>query len=1031
MTSKRVFLYSLIIALCSFDFAVNAQSKPLSGKSLFGSIRARQIGPAVMSGRISDMDAVGEQPEILYVGAAGGGVWKSRDAGANFFPVFDDHTQSIGKVTIDQQHPDTVWVGTGEPWVRNSVSIGTGLYKTTNGGTTWKSMGLKDSERISDIIIDPNNSNTVYVAVLGHLWDANEERGVFKTTDGGATWEKILFVDENTGCADMDIDPTNPNVLYASMWDFRRSPDFFTSGGKGSGLYKSTDAGKTWNKLEKSLPTGTLGRMAVAVAPSNPNTVYLTVECEQKKENGLYKSVDAGATWEKINSGFNMTIRPFYFARMVIDPQDEKKIYKCGLNLVVSEDAGESFRTVGSGVHSDIHTIWVNPKNSKFVYIGTDGGGYRSLDGGKQFEMFMNLPLSQFYTIAVDNEEPYNVYGGLQDNGSWYAPSSNPGGIQNSSWKMTNFGDGFHSYPHPSDNNVVYSESQGGNVVRHDKRDGQVKDIKPLHKEGEPEYRFNWNTPIYISPTDPERLYLGAQYLFLSTDRGDSWKKLSPDLTTNDPKLQRQKKSGGLSIDNSSAENNTTIYTISESHKDNNTIWVGTDDGNLQVTSDGGKTWNNVAVNIDSLPVRTWCTSVEAGHFDKNTAYVTFDGHRTGNMKPLVYKTTDLGKTWKSITTPKVEGYALCVREDFQKENLLFLGTEFGLWVSINSGATWSRFENNMPKVGVRAMVIHSREDALVMGTHGRGVIIIDDISPLRQLTPDMMEKKLHFLTTKPAILKAFAGGTPFGGAGNFVGSNPNESAKIIYYMKKRHTFGKMFIEVYGPDGKKIKELPAGKSGGINIVEMPTRLPKPKAAPTNNRMALGGSLFGPNLPEGTYTVKIIKGKETFESTFELKDDPKSLYSKEDRKLNHKTVTALYDMNEQLGHVYYALEDISKQALANADKSKKLSKKLKAFAKKAEDYKNTLAASDGDFYVDEGSILIREKISKLYFGISNYPGKPSQSQLEKIAELEIEMAEMKSKFESLLKELEKYNSALTKEELATISVMTFEEYKKKS
>lgn len=982
-----------------------------------------------MSGRVSDVVAASDDPKTLYVGAAGGGVWKSVNGGAVFFPVFDEHTQSIGKIAIDPQHTDTVWVGTGEPWVRNSVSVGTGMYRSTNGGSTWQNMGLENTERIADVIIDPNNSNVLYVAALGHLWGPNEERGVFKTTDGGATWEKILYVDQNTGCADLTMDPNDPNLLYATMWDFRRSPDFFTSGGPGSGLHKSTDGGKTWTKVTAGLPKGELGRMAIEIAPSNSNTVYLTVECEKKEENGLYRSDDAGKTWKHVNKSFGVTVRPFYFARVTVDPQDDKRIYKCGLNLIMSEDGGESFRTIQSGVHSDIHAVWVDPKNSDYVYIGTDGGAYRSLDGARTFEMFMNLPISQFYAIAVDNQEPYNVYGGLQDNGSWYAPSSMPGGIQNSAWKMTNFGDGFHSVPHPTDANVVYSESQGGNVVRHDKRDMQVKDIKPIAKEGEAEYRWNWNTPIYISPNDPERLYVCGQYVFLSKDRGDSWERISPDLTTNDPKLQRQKKSGGLSIDNSTAENNTTIYCISESPKDQNIIWAGTDDGNLQVTSDGGKTWTNVAPNIDSLPAKSWCTFVETGHQDANTAYVTFDSHRSGDKGLYVYKTTDLGKTWKNIGTPDVKGYALAIREDLKQDNLLFLGTEFGLYISIDGGANWDRFSNNMPMVGVRAMVIQPKANALVMGTHGRGVIIIDDITPLRQLTPELMSQKFAFLESKPAVLKVYGGGAPFGGAGNFVGGNPDESASIIYYMSKRHTFGKMTVEVYGPDGELIKELQAGKSAGINILPLPTRLEKPKAAPTNNRMALGGSFFGPNLGEGTYTVKVKKGKETFETTLEMVADPKSLYTKEERAARQVTLMSLYNMTEQIGHLYYATEDLATQAREHA-KDSKSAKKLKAFADKLDKFKATLAASDGDFYVDEGSILIREKVSKVYYGVISYPGEPSDGQKRRTTELEAEVKELYAQLEALQKEMTKLNKDLMKEGKTAMALMTFEGYKEK-
>jgi photosystem II stability/assembly factor-like uncharacterized protein len=775
----KYFIPLYFIALTQIAFAQPFQVS-------FGDLSARSIGPAVMSGRVSDLTGVNKDPKTIYIGAANGGVWKSIDAGASFQPIFDDYNLSIGQIEVDQKHPDTIWVGTGEPWTRNSVSVGTGIYVSTNGGKNWQAKGLKDSERISGIAIHPQNSSVLYVAAQGHLWSSNTERGVYKTTDFGATWERILYVDENTGCADLSMDTNNPDVLYAAMWEHRRYPDFFNSGGKGSGLYKTTDGGKTWNKLTNGLPPGLLGRIAVAVAPSNSNIVYATVESEAKDGKGLYRSEDAGGTWKKMSSDFNTTVRPFYFSRIIVDPNNANRLYKAGLDMVVSEDGGNSFRTIYSGVHSDMHDAWIDPSNSERVYIGTDGGAYRSLDGGKQFEMFMNLPLSQFYHVTVDNATPYNVYGGLQDNGSWYGPSSSPGGIGNKDWQIVNWGDGFRVYPHRSDFNVVYAESQGGELVRYDRRDGQRKSIKPLNSKGEPEYRFNWNAPIQLSPTNAERLYYGAQFLFMSMDRGDSWTKISPDLTTNDPQRQRQKKSGGLSIDNSTAENNTTIYAIAESSKDERVIWVGTDDGNVQVTENAGTTWTNVAGNIPNLPKGLWVSHVEPSKFDRNTCYVTIDGHNSGDKTPYLFKTTDLGRTWQSLATADIEGFVHAIIEDTESPNLLFLGTEFGLFISLDGGKAWKRFEKGIPaKASVRMMAIQPRESALVIATHGRGLYIIDDITRLRQLTPAMGNEDLAFFTPKPAYIRYGQLSEPFGGAGNFYGENPNNSAQIAYYMRK------------------------------------------------------------------------------------------------------------------------------------------------------------------------------------------------------------------------------------------------------
>lgn len=1032
---RKTLIYSLSLLGLVLGFSQMTQAqKKLSGKALFGSMTARQIGPATTSGRISTIDAVNEDPKIMYVGTAGGGLWKSNSSGASFRPIFDDYTQSIGKVVIDQNNPDTVWVGTGEPWVRNSVSVGTGIYKTTDGGSTWQFKGLPESERISDIIIHPSDPNTVYVGVLGHLWDANAERGVYRTKDGGDTWEKILYLDENTGVSDLDIDPDDPNTLYAAMWSFRRYPWFFNSGMVGvdgvtpqSGLYKTTDGGNNWNKIHNGLPQETLGRMAIAVSPANGNKVYLTVETKTKSKRGLYLSNDKGANWELINAEGQLTIRPFYFSNLIPDPKDENKLYKGAVSISISEDGGKSFRTVQSAVHSDMHDFWVDPNNTNHILVGTDGGVYESYDGGYLFKKFDNLAVGQFYRVSVDSSEPYNVYGGLQDNGSWYAPSRKIGGIRNSDWKNTFGGDGFYTIPHPTDEDVVFTEYQEGNMVRFNKKTGQAKDIKPYEKEGDPKFRYNWNTPIQMSPNNPERMYFASQFLFKTEDRGNSWQRISGDLTTNNPKKQNQKESGGLSTDNSSAENHCTIYAVAESYKNENIIWVGTDDGNLQLTTDGGKSWTNVITNITGLPANSWVSFIETGRNDANTVFVAFDGHRAGDKNTYLYQSTDLGKTWKNLATTNVEGYALSVRQDRVNPNLLFLGTEFGLYISIDAGTSWSRFENNVPKVGVRDMIVHPTEDALVLGTHGRGVIILDDISPLRQLTDEVLAKKFHFFTSGPTTLNDQGNsgfGGAFSGAGVFVAGNPSSAAQIKYFMNRRHTFGKMYVEIYDPQGKKIREIAAGKSAGVNIVSMPTRLNQPKSAPTKNALALFGSLFGPNLAAGTYTAKIIKGKQSFETTFELKYDEKAPYSLEDRELQRKTATQLFDLSERLAYVYDALNGLATQAEESAGSSRKLSKKLKAYSRDINNYLGTIVALEGDFYVDSGEAL-REKISDVFGKVVRFPGKPTDSQVKLANKLADQMKAVDAKFKELTGS--RFNSLNTQLEKATLEKMSFQSF----
>lgn len=1017
------FFLPLLLLLSLAD--VTAQEKSFTRSALFGNLRARQIGPAVMSGRISTLAVAHDQPEVIYVGSAGGGVWKSVSGGASFRPVFDDHTQSIGKITIDPSDPETIWVGTGETWVRNSVSVGDGIYKSTNGGSQWRRLGLEDTERIADIIVHPTNSDIVYVAALGHLWDANEERGVFKTTDGGANWTKILYVDENTGAADLAIDPEDPDVLYAAMWSFRRLPWTFDSGFTGgSGLYKTTDGGNNWKKIQNGLPGEKLGRMAIAVAPSNRDILYLSVECKSKDLKGLYLSTDRGDSWSHVSDDFNATVRPFYFSNLVVDPKNDSIVMKVGLQMIISEDRGGSFRTMPQSVHSDVHDIWIDPNNTKHVLIGTDGGVYESVDRGRTFKMFGNLPVSQFYHVSVDDEQPFNVYGGLQDNGSWYGPSQKPGGIANRDWNFSFGGDGFYSFRHPREKDIIFSEYQGGQLVRYNKKTGQSKDIKPYPAESGKKFRFNWNTPLHLSPNGGDRLYFGAQYLFRSRDMGDRWEQISPDLTINDPEKQKQHLSGGLSIDNSTAENHCAIYAIAESYLDENTIWVGTDDGNLQVTNDGGQTWQNVTAKAPDLPANTWVTFIEPGRFDAKTAYVTFDGHRTGDLTPYLYKTNDGGRTWQSIVTPDISGYALSVRQDPVNADLLFLGTEFGLFISLDGGESWAKFENNVPAVGVRDMVIHPRENALVMATHGRGIIILDDITPLRQMSRKTADEDLYFFDTEATVLRDPGGGGGwYGGDGEFVGPNPSSAAQIVYYMRRRHTFGKMYIEVW-KDGELLRTLPAGKSAGVNVVEMPTALEKPRSAPTNNRAALGGSLFGPNLPAGRYDVKLIQGKNTYETSFELVNDPQSVYSEEDRAVQLKTVMQLYQMTERVAYLYYSLGELHEKTDGIEAKKKKLQAAIDALAEKAKTTRNNLVALDGDFYVDESEQL-RERISELYGQISGYPGRPSDSQLQRLEVLAGEMAKVEDQYKNMTEaELQAINEELEKAGVPVVGLVSF-------
>ena len=1037
---KATFLPLLAAVALALPAIAGAEDVKIDADT-FGGLEARSIGPAAMSGRITALDAVLGNRLTVWVGSASGGVWKSVDGGLRFKPVFDKHAQSIGAIQVDPKDPKTVWVGTGESCTRNSVSVGDGVYKTNDGGENWQKMGLADSERIAKIVIDPANSSTVLVCATGHLFDSHPERGVFRTTDRGKTWEKTLFVNDDTGCSDLAIDPQDGDVVYAGMWQFRRKPYFFTSGGPGSGLYKSTDGGKTWRRLTKGLPEGELGRIAVAVAPTRTSVVYATVEA---KQTALYRSYDLGESWTQVNTSSAITSRPFYFSHLAVDPKDWKRVYRPGYSLSVSEDAGKTFSGVGGGgmfgpsYHGDTHALWIDPTNPEHLILGTDGGVYFSHDRGTHWRFVGGLPVSQFYHVSYDMEFPYNVYGGLQDNSTWYGPSRRPGtfggGIQNKHWYSLSPGDGFWAFVDPHDPDVVYNEYQGGNLLRIRKSTLEQKDIKPSPKAGEPKYRFNWNTPIHLSPNDKGTVYYGAQFLFRSRDRGDSWERISPDLTTNDPAKQKQDDSGGLTLDNSTAENHCTIFTIAESPKNHDLVWVGTDDGNLQVTRDGGKSWANVVGGVPGLAKNAWVSSVEPSRSAEGTAYVTFDNHMVGDMKTYVYRTPDYGKTWQSLVSGDLQSYAHVVREDLQSPDLLFVGTEKGLFVSVDGGKQWGQFTGNLPNVPVRDLAIHPRDHDLVVATHGRGIYIVDDITPLRKLTREVVEKDVAFLDSRPTPMYIPAFEFSFGDDSQFEGPNPPEAAIITYYLKKRHLIGDLRLEVYDQDGTLVSTLPGGKRKGLNRVPWPMRARPPKIPPSSTFAFSIFSLFGPRAPEGTYTVKMVKGKETHTSTVSLVPDPRSKVTAEERKAQRETVWKLYGMLERLTFVVESIVDLRDQAKARAaglPSGDALRKRLLAFADAMEKQRTALVATKEAEGGISGEEKLREELTVLYGNVNGYEGRPTESQVARMGVLERDLEAAKAKLDAMAdKETAALNPQLERRKLEALRRLTSEEWTKR-
>ena len=1000
MINKLTTKLSGMALLCVSLSLFSQEKKEIKLENYFGDLSARQIGPAVMSGRISDMENHPTDPMIIYAGSAGGGVWKSNDAGTTFYPIFDDHAQSIGAVELDPNDPNnTIYVGTGEPWPRNSVSVGDGLYKSTDGGNNWKKIGLENSERIANIIVNPKNSNEIFVAVLGALWSDSNERGVYKSSDGGVTWENILYLNESTGCADLAMDPSNPNILYASMWEFRRTGWSFNSGGDNSALYKSTDGGKNWKKIHNGFPEGKLGRLAIGVAKSNPNTLYTVIESEKNEDKGLYKSVDGGENWKQMNNDFGITVRPFYFSRIVVDPKDENVIVKAGLYGSISKDGGETFENLGS-MHPDIHDMVFDINNSDIIYVGTDGGVYRTWNKGVTMEIVENLPLSQFYHISVDNEEPYNIYGGLQDNGSWYGPSFSSGGISAKDWKPVGQGDGFRVLRHPT-KNIIYSEMQGAeNVWRYDVDNNLVKTIQPLAVKGYEEYRFNWNAPIETSKNNADRLYIGSQYVHRSDDMGDTWEIISPDLTTNDSTKQNQEDSGGLSMDNSGAENHTTIFTITESPLNENIIWAGTDDGNIQVTKNGGKSWKNVVENVLGVPKNTWVYHIEASVHDENTAYVVFDGHTSGDMKAYAFKTTDLGKTWTNIIpNDDVTGFTRNIQEDYVNKDLLFLGTELGLYITINGGNKWSKFTKNVPPVAIHYIELQANSNDLVMGTHGRGVIIIDDISPLREINETNLSNKLYFFERDEFEIQEFGGfADNFGRETQFIGANSSLSCQIQYLLPRRHTFGKMTMEIQDMEGNKVTTLNPGKTKGINTVEWNYNMRTPKIA-KGKTLSFGG-FTSPTVPAGKYKVVIKKGRDTFEKTIDVTYKNNAGLNEDDRKFQHETVMKLFNMTEELAYMVYVIDELILNENTNESTRSELN-----------ELKKSLVITTGDNYVGAAKKQLREKMSDLYSKVASSYDKPSANELENLALIENEMKSANKRYSKILK---KVNSTLIPE-----------------
>jgi photosystem II stability/assembly factor-like uncharacterized protein len=930
---------------------------PATFQSAIAGLRFREIGPATMGGRINDIEVVNSDSRIIYAAVASGGILKSVNGGTSWTTIFDKETvPSVGDIAISPSNPSIIWAGTGEANNRQSSSWGNGVYKSMDAGKTWKLMGLTETHHIARIVVHPTNPDIVYVAATGKLWSSSPERGVYKTTDGGRSWQHVLKVNDDTGATEIAIDPESPTILYAAMYQRRRTVFGFNGSGEGSALYKSIDGGDAWTKITKGMPYDTenaptprpenlfeTGRCAIAVYPKDTNIVYALVE---HANGGVYRSSDKGETWAKM-AEIAANPRPMYFSQIRIDPNNDQRIWLAGVTMQYSEDGGKTFTgNMARAPHADTHGIWINPNDSNHLVIGNDGGINITYDRGRTWDYANTVPLGQFYEIGADNSMPYKICGGLQDNNTWCGPSmsfSNRG-ITNDDWYTIGGGDGFFAQPDPNDPNIVYAESQDGNLLRRNVKTGESKSIRPREEESEKRYRFQWNSPIVISAYDSNTVYYAGNFVFRSTNRGDGWTKISPDLTTN---VDRN----SLPIMGKVPDKNTrsrhdgvqqypTISTISESPVNRNVLWAGTDDGNLQVTRDG-QTWKNVVDKVPGLPKGTYVSRVVASKENEATAYATFDGHRMGDFKVYVYMTSDYGETWKSIASnlPQNNGVVSVIREHPRNPNLLFVGTEFGLFASTNRGANWTQIKLNLPTVPVDDILIHPRENDLILGTHGRSIWVMDDITALEQLNDAVLVSNVHLFDSRPSVMWRTWNNKPLTSDKAFLGQNPPNGALINFYLKEplveRETVSITFQDsagqtvrtvncnrpqptptpgqVGGPGGGG----PGGGGGfgglgggggqqctavkGVNrfVWDMRSRPPGPQGGGAGagggpggfgGGGGFGGANQGFRVDPGDYTVKIKLGDKEMSKSLKVVEDPRIDFSAEDRAKKKAALT---------------------------------------------------------------------------------------------------------------------------------------------
>jgi photosystem II stability/assembly factor-like uncharacterized protein len=997
---------------------LDAQNRPKAmAADVLDHLQWRELGPAVMGGRIDDFAVVEKNPDVIYVGTASGGVWRTVDGAITWKPVFDHvGPMSIGAVAVSQSDPSIVWVGTGEANNRNTSSWGAGVFKSSDGGDTWTPMGLADTHHVGEIAIDPRNENVVYVAALGHLWGANDERGLYKTSDGGKTWARVLFVNADTGVVDVKLDPQSPDIVYAAAYQRRRAAYGFNGGGSGSGLYKSTDGGATWKKLT-NLPYATggdTGRIGITIYRRDPRIVY--VEIEHPKSGGLFRSDDRGDTWTKMSS---VDPNPAYFSRFWVDPNNDLRVYVAAMQstgvmagITVSDDGGKTFRPgLGTLVHPDFHAMWIDPANSKHMMIGVDGGVYISRNGGDDWEHLNQIRVGQAYQVGYDMAQPYHVCAGFQDNGSLCGPTANRhvNGITNGDWLRVMAGDGFHTQPDRVDPNLVYVEAQEGQLRRLNLTTHEWAAITPVPKESEPPYRFYWNAPVITSAHDPNTLYFAAQYLFKSTDRGDSWTIISPDLTTG---VDRNTLPimGALPKDQTVARGyGVTFYPcvirIAESPVDASVLWVGTDDGNLQVTRDGGKTWRNVADRVHGVGKGTYVSGIEASRLGAGAAYVVFDAHRANDFAPYVFATTDYGETWKSVSAdlPRNNGSARVIREDPRNGDLLFTGTEYGAYVSFDRGGHWALLKANLPAVRVDDIQIHPREHDLILATHGRSLWVLDDITPLEQLE-QARTSELTLFDLRPAISwRRFGPTNAQQGTKLFAAPNPPEGALISYYLNAPTEHVR--ISVVDSGGKEVGSLDGTGYAGINRVNWDLHYPMPIPQSAEDRWATSEGFFagaihaaGPFVEPGEYSVKIQAGGRQASKTVRIDDDPSISIAPQAREQRHIAMIKAYDLYRAAAAEAQSVQQLRTNLAAVMDSWKgdhapsvpdAIRKEAETLAKNVDELSLLFVGRQGGGFGPALTYVpppVPARLATVLHDLESYTAAPRRQDLEKLAEL---------------------------------------------